>query len=86
MPPHLAASCNLTQAGVYLNDGLVAPRIVGSSGVDIDGNVRHIARDLRVPPQFMDAPQTHDWKWVALSLQNKGHLVSEQLQSRSSAQ
>jgi hypothetical protein len=29
-----------------------------------------------VPAQFLAPPEHHDWRWVALSLQNKGNLVS----------
>ena len=61
--------------GVYLNDGVLAPRVLVTSGVDTDGNVRDIAREIRVPMQFMQQPNEHDWKWVCLSLQNKGNLV-----------
>lgn len=60
---------------MYQNEGLLGTRVFSSSGMDTAGTVRHITRDVRVPPAFMVAPQQQDWKWVCLSLQNKGSMV-----------
>lgn len=58
-----------------MSEGLVSSHIMSASGVDAEGHVRHIAREVRVPPSFMAAPIELDWKAVCVSLQNRGNLV-----------
>lgn len=59
-----------------LSEGLVSSRVLSASGVDAEGHVRHIAREVRVPPSFMAAPIELDWKAVCVALQNRGNTVS----------